>query len=103
VTFERSLVIRDVELAGRAGLDVRIEHGRIIEVGPRLLGGDESLDGLGGALIPGLADHHIHLFGLAALADSVVLDGVDGPAAFATRITGALTGRPAGAWVRATG
>jgi predicted amidohydrolase YtcJ len=75
-----SLVIRNVEVAGRAGLDVRLKDGRIAAIGERLPGGGETLDGAGGALIPGLADHHIHLFALAAQASSVALAGVAGPA-----------------------
>ena len=97
------LVIRNVEVDGRAGLDVAIANGAIAEIGPRLGASGDELDGRGGALIPGLADHHIHLLGLAAQADSVVLDGVTDPAGFAARIATGLAGRPAGAWVRVTG
>ena len=98
-----SLTIRNVEVAGRAGLDVRVEDGRVAEVGPKLGQGRQELDGRGCALIPGLADHHVHLFALAAQADSITLDGVTGPAAFAARVAGALAGRPPGAWLRVTG
>jgi predicted amidohydrolase YtcJ len=98
-----ALTIRDVEIEGRAGLDVRIEHGRITAIGARLPRGGEEIDGRGGALIPGLADHHIHLFALAAQQDSVALEGVRDAAGFRAAIEAALTVRPAGAWVRATG
>jgi predicted amidohydrolase YtcJ len=97
-----SLTIRNVELAGRR-LDVRIEGGRIARIDHPLRGGRLELDGGGGALIPGLADHHIHLFALAAQADSVVLQGVASADAFAVRITTALAERPEGAWVRVSG
>ena len=80
------LTIRNVEVAGRPGLDVRLEAGRIAAVGPRLPRTADDLDGRGGALIPGLCDHHIHLFGLAARADSVTLEGVASADAFATKI-----------------
>jgi len=96
------LVIRNVEVEGRAGLDVRIEGGRIAEIGAGLSAAD-ALDGRGGALIPGLCDHHIHLFGLAARADSVTLEGVATPAGFAARIAEATAARPPGAWVRVLG
>jgi predicted amidohydrolase YtcJ len=95
--------LRNVEVAGRAGLDVRLEGGRIAEVGPRLGARGPELDGEGGALIPGLCDHHIHLFALAARAGSVTLDGVTTPAAFATRIAEATAARPPGAWIRVLG
>lgn len=98
-----TLTIRNVELEGRAGIDVRIEDGRIAAIGPRLPGRGDDLDGRGGALIPGLCDHHIHLFGLAARADSVALEGVAGPAELAARIAEAAAARPSGAWIRALG
>jgi predicted amidohydrolase YtcJ len=98
-----ALTIRDVEIEGRAGLDVRIEHGRIAAIGARLPRGGDEIDGRGGALIPGLADQHIHLFALAAQRDSVALEGVRDAAGFRAAIEAALAARPAGAWVRATG
>ena len=97
------LVLRDVEVDRRAGLDVRLEGGRIAEIGARLGGGGEAIDGRGGALIAGLADHHIHLFALAARAGSVTLDEVTDAQALRERIAAALAARPAGSWVRATG
>lgn len=87
-----SLTIRNIEIDGRAGLDVRLADGRIAEIGVRLRGANE-LDGQGGALIPGLCDHHIHLFGLAARADSVTLD----------QVAAAAAARPPGAWIRVLG
>ena len=98
-----NLTLRNVELEGRAGVDVRIEDGRIVAIGHRLPAAGPELDGCGGALIPGLCDHHIHLFGLAARADSVALEGVAGPADLAARISEATAARPPGAWIRALG
>ncbi|HEY0649920.1 amidohydrolase family protein, partial [Phenylobacterium sp.] len=97
------MILRDVEVAGRPGLDVRLAAGRIAEIGPKLPGRDEEIDGRGGALIPGLCDHHIHLLGLAARAESVSLDGVATAAAFAARIAEAAAARPPGAWIRVLG
>jgi len=98
-----SLVIRDVEVEGRAGLDVRIADGRIAEIGPRLAHRGDALDGQGGALIPGLVDHHIHLFALAAQAESLTLEGVASAPAFRSRIEAALAAQPPGRWLRVTG
>ncbi len=98
-----SLLIRNVEVAGRAGQEVRIEAGRIVDVGSNLARAATELDGQGGALIPGLCDHHIHLFGLAARADSVVLEGATTADDVMLRISAALATRPAGTWVRAIG
>jgi predicted amidohydrolase YtcJ len=99
----RALVLRNVEVARRAGLDVRIEGGRIAEIGARLTGPGEDLDGRGGALIPGLIDHHIHLLATAAQARSVRLDDVRDAGEFAAALRQALATRPAGSWLRATG
>jgi len=98
-----AFILRNVEVEGRPGLDVRLEHGRIAAIGARLLAGGREIDGHDGALIPGLADHHIHLFALAAQRDSVTLDGVHDAASFRLRIKAATAGRPDGAWVRVTG
>lgn len=98
-----SLTIRNVEVAGRSRLDVRLEGGRVAEVGPRLSGGGLELDGHGGALIPGLADHHIHLLALAAREQSVPLEGVRSSTEFAARIRAEVAKRPVGAWVRVLG
>ena len=99
----RALVLRDVTIEGRPGLDVRIEGGRIAEIGPALAAAGPSIDGRGGALLPGLVDHHIHLLGLAAQAASIVLDRAPDAAGFADAIRAGAGGRPAGAWLRATG
>jgi len=97
------LLVRNVEVEGRPGQDVRLADGRIAELGPRLAGGGEEIDGRGGALISGLIDHHIHLLAAAARTDSLVLDDVEGPAALAARLRAWALARPAGQWVRAVG
>jgi predicted amidohydrolase YtcJ len=96
------LTVRDVEVGGRR-LDVRLADGRIAAIGTTLPRGGDELEGAGGALIPGLADHHIHLFSLAAQRDSVALDDVRSPADLEQRIAAAAAARPVGTWVRATG
>jgi predicted amidohydrolase YtcJ len=103
VTDSPPLMIRNVEVGGRTGQDVRVVGGRIAEIGPGLPGVDVELDGAGGALIPGLIDHHIHLLGTAAQVDSVQLDNVRDEVDLAGRLTTALEGWARGAWVRATG
>ncbi|HVY03011.1 MAG TPA: amidohydrolase family protein, partial [Caulobacterales bacterium] len=98
-----TFTIRNVEIAGRSGLDVRVEGHRIAAIGPNLPPGRDDIDGRGGALIPGLCDHHIHLFALAAREESVTLDGVTTAQAFAARIEAAAAARPEGAWIRVLG
>jgi predicted amidohydrolase YtcJ len=70
-----ALVLRDVEVDGRR-VDVRVREGRIEAIttaDPSTTGApvDRVITGGGGALIPGLHDHHIHLFATAALERSV--------------------------------
>ncbi|MGW3949454.1 amidohydrolase family protein [Streptomyces sp. NPDC004752] len=95
------MLIRNVEVEGRAATDVRIgAGGRITEIGHRLAGGAD-VDGRGGALLPGLHDHHLHLTALAAEAASVRVGPTDvrGRDGFAA----ALRGGAPGQWVRAVG
>lgn len=65
------MLIVAAEVDGNAPLDVRIERGRIAAMHPRLEPrADEAvLEARGGALLPGLHDHHLHLLSLVA-ADS---------------------------------
>lgn len=59
---------------GRAA-DVRVQDGRVSEVGPpgslAPRPGEQQVAGEGGALLPGLHDHHLHLLATAAAAESV--------------------------------
>ena len=74
------LLIRDVEVDGRAGLDLRIAGGRITAIGANLTrAGADVLPGRGGALLPGLHDHHIHLRAAAAWAGSVDVSPAHAP------------------------
>jgi len=85
------LTVVDVEVGGRPGCTVRIEGGRIVSVETTAVGssprGTDVLDGGGGALLPGLHDHHIHLFSLAARDHSVLC----GPPSVQDRSALALT------------
>jgi predicted amidohydrolase YtcJ len=62
------LLIVGAEVEGRAPLDVRIAGDRVVEIGANLARAPEeaALDAAGGALLPGLHDHHAHLLALAA-------------------------------------
>ena len=67
------MLITRAEIEGNAPLDLRIARGRIAEIGCALArrGGERVLDAAGGALLPGLHDHHIHLMAMAAAEASV--------------------------------
>jgi predicted amidohydrolase YtcJ len=73
-----NLLLRDVEVAGRR-VDVRVDGGRVAAIGPGLERDGDGVDGRGGALLPGLHDHHIHLLALVAARSSVdCARGLDG-------------------------
>ncbi|MCB2076325.1 MAG: amidohydrolase family protein [Novosphingobium sp.] len=67
------MLIRDAEVRGLGLADVRIANQLVAAIG-RLapLPGERILEARGGALLPGLHDHHIHLAGLAVRNASVV-------------------------------
>jgi predicted amidohydrolase YtcJ len=94
----RELVLADVEVEGRR-VDVHVRGGRVTAVGGRAAG-VEVLDGRGGALLPALNDHHLHLLAAAADARSVAC----GPPAVSD-VAGlrAALAAAAGTWVRGTG
>ena len=106
----RSLLIRSARLTRDGGDvvgDVRIAGSRIGEVAAGLphRPGEEELAADGGQLTPGLHDHHVHLWALAAASDSVaagppeVTDGVQ--LAAVLREADARLAR--GQWIRAVG
>ncbi len=69
------LLIRRVDLDGRIG-DVELRDGRIHRIAATLEATaaiTSVIDGGGGALIPGLHDHHLHLAALAASTESTVV------------------------------
>jgi predicted amidohydrolase YtcJ len=82
--------------------DVRISAGRVREVARTLdiLPGESVLEARGGALLPALHDHHIHLFALAAAMESVDCGppNVNSPEALAAAIQ-----RTSADWVRGVG
>ena len=98
------LVITNVTL--HEGIrDVAVANGQISEIGVGLpTTGAEVIEGRGGALIPGLHDHHIHLHALASARNSVrcgpphVTDPEELAAALATAPSSDNRG-----WVRGVG
>jgi predicted amidohydrolase YtcJ len=66
------VLIRGAEVWGIGRADIRLARGEIAEVGTLAARpGERVIEAAGGALLPGLHDHHIHLAGLAARAASV--------------------------------
>jgi predicted amidohydrolase YtcJ len=93
------LLIHDATVGGRR-CDVRVEAGRIVEMGEGLRAKGASLDARGGELLPGLADHHLHLLATAAQARSLALDPESD---FAAAVRARDRALPAGAELRVTG
>ncbi len=103
MTDPGEILIRNAEVAGRPGQDVRLSGGRIQVIGEGLASAAETIDARGGALIAGLIDHHIHLLATAARADSLSLSDVGNADGLALRLREGLAARPPGAWLRAVG
>ncbi|MBM7369262.1 amidohydrolase family protein [Gordonia hydrophobica] len=98
------LIVGGSLLNGRRA-DVRIIGDRIVEVAPSLAPtrGEEEIDVLGGTILPGLHDHHVHLRAMAAAALSVRLDPatVRGRVGLAESL--AVASPDAVGWIRAVG
>jgi predicted amidohydrolase YtcJ len=96
------VLIRGAEIEGRGPLDVRIADGRIAEIGAALARAHDEpeLEARGGALLPGLHDHHLHLHALGAAQTSIEC----GPPAVrnATQLAGMLLlgSRRGSGWMR---
>ncbi len=95
-------VLRRAEVDGRV-VDLRVDGGRIVELASTIetQRGDEVVDAGGGALVPGLHDHHIHLMAYAAARHSVPLGPPD--VADATAFDAALRAAGGTGWLRGTG
>jgi predicted amidohydrolase YtcJ len=99
------LLVRDAEFDGSHRADVRVGNGSITEIARGLAprAGEEVLDARGGALLPGLCDHHLHLYALAAHARSVPCGPpeVSGAQGLADALAGAAADEQG--WVRGVG
>ncbi|WP_411147710.1 amidohydrolase family protein [Streptomyces sp. A30] len=95
------VLLSGVELRGSL-VDCRVRGGVVTEIGRQLRASSEELvvRGDGGALLPGLADHHLHLAATAARAASLDVSAAsrDGLAALLSEAVAGEDG-----WVRAVG
>jgi predicted amidohydrolase YtcJ len=91
-------------LLGAEGGDIRVAADRIVAVGRlRPLPGEDVLAVRGGAVLPGLHDHHVHLRALAAAGQSLDLGVARSPAEVDRLVSRAAAGLGRGAWLRAVG
>ncbi len=102
------MLIRRAEVDGHGPLDVRSQGETIVRIAPELapLPGEQVLDAAGGALLPGLHDHHIHLLALAAARASARCGPpqVCTPGELARALAGARESQPRrNGWLRAVG
>lgn len=101
------MLIVGAEVEGQAGTDVRLVDGLIVGIGRGLVRhpGEEVVDAAGGAVIPALHDHHVHLKALAAAHHSLPVgpdDIADGDA-FNAQLRRAAAALPPDRWLRAIG
>lgn len=97
------MLIANAEIDGNQTVDVRLADGTIVDIGVLKPRPEEPvLHAHGGALLPGLQDHHLHLMSLAASLHSMAC----GPPAVASEamLADALRSRrPADGWIRGIG
>ncbi len=93
-----NLIIRNAVTLTGALVDVRIEAGRIAELGKVALRGKQEIDARGTTMLPGLHDHHLHILATAARRQSIDLTGLTDPAAIR-----ALLAAAPDSWLRAVG
>jgi predicted amidohydrolase YtcJ len=99
------VLLRNGELNGRLQSDLRVSGGTVTEAAPALRrrGGEPVYDCRGGAVLPGLCDHHVHLHAMAAQAGSARCGPPDvtGPSGLAEALA-AADPDPSG-WIRGIG
>ena len=98
------MLIRQAEINFSELVDLRIEQGRIAAIAAHLpeLAGETVVEANGGALLPGLRDHHLHLASLAASRASLHCGPpqVHTQAELAARLSTQAAG---GGWLRGIG
>ncbi|MCO5793849.1 MAG: amidohydrolase family protein [Blastomonas sp.] len=103
MTDRFDIVLRGVRLNHGAGVDFGIRDGRFSAMSSGLGRCDNDIDCDGKLLLPGLHDHHIHLFATAARLQSVDLTQCTHPDAIAAALRAKAAQAGPGEWVRAIG
>lgn len=97
------LILRQVRPFGGKETDIAIKDGRIAAMGPALAVDGPEIAGGGRDILPGLVDHHIHLFATAAKAESVDLSDARSSTEISEALRAAAARCAPYVWVRATG
>ena len=100
-----SLLLRDAEIDGVRRGDIRVTDGLVAEIAPELspIGGERVIDCGGGAVLPGLCDHHLHLHAMAAAGSSVRCGPPEVGDAGALAAALSQAGPDETGWIRGTG
>ena len=96
------LLLRNVERDGEQ-TNLRVENGCIALIGNVEARGAHEIDARGGALLPGLIDHHIHLYATAARRASLDASHLATRDELVIALRGASEKRGQGQWIRAIG
>ncbi len=101
------LLVTAADLGRGELVDIRVSDKRIESIAPGLevRGDDWVLNAAGGGVLPGLHDHHVHLYSAAAARDSLALGPgeVAGEDRFAELLRRHDRRLPPGAWIRGIG
>jgi predicted amidohydrolase YtcJ len=103
MTQRADLVLRNVRPHGGPLCDIAIEAGRIVAIGRQLAATGPAIDGNGLDIIPGLHDHHLHLFATAARRLSADLSRSGDLDAMCASLREEANRLKPGDWLRATG
>ncbi|RDV06596.1 amidohydrolase [Sphingorhabdus pulchriflava] len=103
MTVAADLILRNVRPYGAAMCDVAIKGGQILALGPNLSVSGPEIVCDGRDLIPGLHDHHLHLFATAARKVTVDLARCESMDAVCAALRQHAARLAEGAWLRATG
>jgi predicted amidohydrolase YtcJ len=103
MTRPADLILRNVRPQGGALCDISIVDGSIAAIAPKLAVTGLEIDGEGRDIIPGLHDHHLHLFATAARKSSVDLSICDDLDKVCAALRQHSVSLARGAWLRATG
>lgn len=107
------LIVTNAQVGGKSSCRVVIEHGIVTEIRqalPATLHGTSTgrsarsvMDAKGASLVPGLWDHHAHLYASAARRRSLNVAAAGTPEEWQTRLRAALSSVPSGEWLRVVG